>query len=204
MHQLSVLAGSIFVCLIFQLAIFAYADGPSGPPVDPNYCKMDSESKNCLLLSPLKQFRAGISINEIQCKDNYVKIIKLSNSFLSCVKPSSFEKLLLRGWGKSFDESQFTKTITLEDNGKTITLNVGEQFLLKLGETYDWDIEIDDQSIARRVHNIMVVRGAQGVYEAHQQGNATLSAIGNPLCLYSEPACKAPSILFKLDIHVNP
>ena len=154
--------------------------------------------------SPLKQFKTGIPINDIQCKDNLVKIMKLSNSTPACVKSSTAEKLLLRGWGESIDDSETTKTITLEDDGKTIVLNVGEEFLLKLGENFEWDIQIDDQSVASRVPNIMVVRGAQGVYEAHQPGHAVLTGVGNPSCLYTEPPCKIHSILFTLEIQVNP
>ena len=43
--------------------------------------------------------------------------------------------------------AQDSQTITLADNGRTITLNVNETFLLKLGEGYDWDIAIDEQTI---------------------------------------------------------
>ena len=49
------------------------------------------------------------------------------------------------------------KIITLADDGQTITLQVNETFLLKLGEEYDWNITIDDQTIVSRD----VVRGAQ-------------------------------------------
>ncbi len=75
------------------------------------------------------------------------------------------------------------QTITLADNGKTITLNANETFLLNLGEGYDWTI--DDQTIFSRVVNVLVVRGAQGLYVAHRP--ATLTAVGSPECLKSQP-----------------
>ncbi|MDD5110661.1 MAG: hypothetical protein PHI63_05635 [Patescibacteria group bacterium] len=96
-----------------------------------------------------------------------------------------------------------TKEVTLEDNNTTITLKVGERFLLKLGEIYDWDISIDDQSIVSRVVNILVVRGAQGVYIAHTPGKAVLTATGDPKCLKSTPRCAIASILFKVNIVVE-
>ena len=55
--------------------------------------------------------------------------------------------------------AQESQTITLADNGRTITLNVNDTFLLNLGEGYDWDITIDDQTIFSRVVNVLVVRG---------------------------------------------
>jgi len=98
--------------------------------------------------------------------------------------------------------AQESQTITLPDNGRTITLNVNETFLLKLGEGYDWNITIDDQTIFSRVVNVLVVRGAQGIYVAHRPGNATLTAVGSPECLKSQPPCARPSVLFKLFVVV--
>ncbi len=98
--------------------------------------------------------------------------------------------------------AQESKTVTLADNGRTITLNVNETFLLKLGEGYDWNITIDDQTIFSRVVNVLVVRGAQGIYVAHRPGNTTLTAVGSPECLKSQPPCARPSILFKLFVVV--
>jgi nitrous oxidase accessory protein len=57
--------------------------------------------------------------------------------------------------------------ITLADNGKTITLQGNESFLLKLGEDYDWNVTVDNQTVLSRVPNVLVIRGAQGIYKAH-------------------------------------
>ncbi len=99
--------------------------------------------------------------------------------------------------------AQENHTITLADNGRTITLKVNETFLLNLGEGYDWNITIDDQTIFSRMVNVLVIRGAQGIYVAHRPGNATLSAMGSPQCLKSQPPCAMPSILFKLSVVVQ-
>jgi hypothetical protein len=94
------------------------------------------------------------------------------------------------------------RIITLDDNGKTITLQVNENFLLQLGEGYDWNITVDDQAVLSRKVNVLVIRGAQGIYEAHKPGRTTLSAIGDPPCRRATPPCAAPSRLFRLYIVV--
>jgi hypothetical protein len=93
-----------------------------------------------------------------------------------------------------------SKTITLDDNNTTLNLSVGGTFLLKLGEGYDWNINVSDQSVVSRQVNISVIRGAQGVYAAHKVGTADLNAVGVPVCRSSVPPCAAPSINFKLHI----
>lgn len=99
--------------------------------------------------------------------------------------------------------AQENQTVTPADNGKTITLKVNETFLLKLGEGYDWNITIDDPTVFSRVVNVLVVRGAQGIYIAHRPGSATLTAVGSPQCLKSQPPCAIPSILFSVHVVVQ-
>lgn len=94
------------------------------------------------------------------------------------------------------------KIVTLADDGQTITLQVNETFLLKLGEEYDWNITIDDQTVVSRVPNVLVVRGAQGLYRAHKEGNSTMTAIGDPICRRDQPPCGAPSREFRINIVV--
>ncbi len=96
-----------------------------------------------------------------------------------------------------------SQTVTLDDQGKTITLAVGERFLLNLGEGYNWEVSISDQAVVSRVIGITVIRGAQGVYQAHQAGSVTLGATGDPLCRQSQPACGMPSLLFSVTIIVK-
>ncbi|MEX2060105.1 MAG: hypothetical protein WD966_03455, partial [Nitrosopumilaceae archaeon] len=47
---------------------------------------------------PLKQFRSGISSEEIKCKEGLDLVIKVSSGFPACVKPQSKQKLLELGW----------------------------------------------------------------------------------------------------------
>jgi len=49
--------------------------------------------------SPLKQTKSGLVIDDISCFHDLQLIIKKSTNTPSCVKPSSMNKLLSRGWG---------------------------------------------------------------------------------------------------------
>jgi len=94
--------------------------------------------------------------------------------------------------------------ITLADNGKTFTLYPGDSFLLNLGmDTFDWTVNVDNQDVLSRVKGVMVIRGAQGIYEANSPGEASLTAVGNPLCRSSVPACEMPSIMFRITVIVK-
>ena len=94
--------------------------------------------------------------------------------------------------------------VTLADSGTSITLHVGDTFLLNLGEDYNWNINVADQTVISRVKNIAVIRGAQGVYQALKAGTTTLMASGDPACRESKPPCMRPSIAFELRVIVTP
>jgi hypothetical protein len=93
--------------------------------------------------------------------------------------------------------------VTLADNGKTISLQTGQSFLLRLGEDDVWTVNVDDQSVLKRMINVMMIRGAQGIYVAGKPGAITLSATGDPMCLQNQPPCAAPSIQFKITVIVH-
>jgi hypothetical protein len=102
------------------------------------------------------------------------------------------------------EDTGTVKGVTLHDNGKTITMRPGETFLLDLGiDLYDWTVEVDNRNVLSRVPNIMVIRGAQGIYKAHDPGTATLTATGDPFCRKSTPACGMPSMIFHLTVTVQ-
>jgi len=54
-------------------------------------------------LPPKKQQLQDRSIDEIQCKPDYILMVK-SSSDPACVKLSSSEKLILRGWGELYQQ----------------------------------------------------------------------------------------------------
>ena len=102
------------------------------------------------------------------------------------------------------DASSSTGEITMDDNGRTLNMKVGDSFLLHLdADFYDWAVEVDNQDVLSRKRNVTVINGAQGIYEALAPGTATLTASGNPKCLNSRPACLAPSVIFTITVIVQ-
>jgi len=52
---------------------------------------------------PLKQFNEGISLEKIRCKQGFELVLKTSNNYPACVKESSVDILLQRGWATVID-----------------------------------------------------------------------------------------------------
>lgn len=76
---------------------------PLGITVLPDY------SLDAYKLSPLKQFKSGIPIYEIQCKEGFAVAIKKSNGNPGCVKHETLEKLRERGWAESLGDIVFQR-----------------------------------------------------------------------------------------------
>ncbi len=95
-------------------------------------------------------------------------------------------------------------TVTLQENGQTFTMRVGDGFLLNLGDdVYNWDLSIDNQSVLALRKGVMVIKGAQGIFDAQAAGTAVLTAAGRPQCLDATPPCGMPTILFKVTVIVE-
>jgi glucose/arabinose dehydrogenase len=47
---------------------------------------------------PLKQLRAGTLPEDIVCNDDYILVLKQSDSSPACVRPATAEKIIKRGW----------------------------------------------------------------------------------------------------------
>lgn len=56
-------------------------------------------AQNSILASPLKQFKTGISANDVKCNSGLLLVIKSSDGSPACVTPSTAQKLQERGWG---------------------------------------------------------------------------------------------------------
>lgn len=94
-------------------------------------------------------------------------------------------------------------TLTIDDNGKTITLQKGDRFLLRLPQGYNWSVSIGNPSVVSYATGSLPPAGTQGLYEARQAGQTTFSATGDPTCRSSNPPCALPSRLFKVTIIVR-
>jgi hypothetical protein len=94
--------------------------------------------------------------------------------------------------------------VTLADAGATVELPFGRTFLLYLGGPPPaWQVEVANPRVVSRVVNIMVIRGAQGVYKALAPGRTTLTAIGSWPCRQAHPPCMMPDRVFRITIVVR-
>ncbi|AJM93087.1 hypothetical protein [Nitrosopumilus piranensis] len=85
------------------------------------------------LLSPLKQFKSGIPINEIQCKESLILVTKY-DGFPACVKSDTVSSLSQRQWGMPHEF-----LVKLVENSDAIITGmvVGEDNRLN-GERHVW------------------------------------------------------------------
>ena len=70
-----------------------------------------SQTRETSLDPPLKQFKVGTPINEIQCRGDLILIIKSSNFSPACVKFDTGEKLFVRGWAEPLENPNTIKPI---------------------------------------------------------------------------------------------
>ncbi|WP_246282159.1 hypothetical protein [Nitrosopumilus ureiphilus] len=88
-----------------EYVVFAYDDGQN---LRPQTCTPTSLLEHAeieqirqvaydYIISPLKQFKSGIPIDEIQCKESLTLVARYDGSPV-CVNPETKEKLLERGW----------------------------------------------------------------------------------------------------------
>ncbi len=58
----------------------------------------DESSEEQIMMSPRKQMDSGVNAEDVVCKEGLELIIKASNSSAACVKPSTAQVLIQRGW----------------------------------------------------------------------------------------------------------
>ena len=68
---------------------------------------------------------------------------------------------------------------------------------------YEWNVTVDNQNVVALKMGVLVIKGAQGLFDALAPGTATLTAVGDPLCRKSTPPCMIPTILFKVTLVVQ-
>ena len=49
-------------------------------------------------LTPLQQFKSGVTAKSVQCQSGFSLVLKASDGSPACVHPSSVQILILRGW----------------------------------------------------------------------------------------------------------
>ncbi len=94
--------------------------------------------------------------------------------------------------------------ITLAADHRPLTAHIGQRFLLKMGDGYNWTVTSTDQTIVSRTSNAQTVSSPQERYEADRPGVASLIARGDPLCRTARPPCPAPVRVISITIIVTP
>jgi hypothetical protein len=64
-----------------------------------SFIKVDQNNFEVIPSSPSGQFKAGISVNSIQCTTPLILIQKVEDNSPACVTPQTAQKLAERGWG---------------------------------------------------------------------------------------------------------
>ena len=95
-----------------------------------------------------------------------------------------------------------TAMITTADNNGTVVVTKGQHVAVQLGDSMNWLLNFEPDTILTRVKNIMVTRGEQGLYTATDVGTTTLSATGSPICNANE-ACPMYLMVMKTTIVVR-
>lgn len=88
------------------------------------------------IFSPLKQFKSGIPVQDIKCKEGFVLIIKV-NGDPTCVKPASVSRLVLHGW-ITLEKFETVHPIILQQNETGILIqkqNTTNQSIIQQNET---------------------------------------------------------------------
>ena len=95
-------------------------------------------------------------------------------------------------------------TITLDQDGATFAMRVGDTFTLMLGTTFNWGVGSMDTSVVRQVVNIAAPpAGTQGTFVAVGAGSTDLTATGGMNCPAMQP-CPAIARLFRVHLIVYP
>lgn len=93
--------------------------------------------------------------------------------------------------------------VTLDHAGQTILLKKRQNFLLSLGKDYNWTVTVAPESVISRNMVLTPEPGEQGVYVARGSGTASLRAVGEPVCIFFDPPCMRPSLLFEAQIEIE-
>ena len=84
-------------------------------------CKVIHNPPYSYILPPLKQVKLGTSLEEIKCKEDFVKIIKITNNSPACIKLETKAKLMQRGWTEQSADIVFQKTSQPEPASPTMS-----------------------------------------------------------------------------------
>ncbi len=77
-----------------------------------------------IVLSPFKQFKVGIPLQNISCNQGLVLFLKISDGYPVCVKSTTAEKFIARGWAYLCNKQSGLNIILLSAN-KLLGISIG-------------------------------------------------------------------------------
>lgn len=83
--------------------------------------------------SPRVQMTSGASAKDIKCKEGFQLVFKVTNNMPACLKSSSVQRLIDRGWAKLGDTMMNANTGKMEEKTNKLELAATE-----VDETYRW------------------------------------------------------------------
>ena len=94
--------GTVVICISLIGALFLSLIPPVfAPPAQNTTYLPPFTTKERPFPTPLKQYKGGVTPDEIQCKQGFTVIVKNSTKTPACVKPETKTKLIEHGWGTS-------------------------------------------------------------------------------------------------------
>ena len=70
--------------------------------VEPEHNKNDSTNTSLSNMSPRAQMKDGVNPGDVQCRQNFELVMKISDGSAACVRSASVEKLIQLGWAGQF------------------------------------------------------------------------------------------------------
>lgn len=94
------------------------------------------------------------------------------------------------------------RRVSLEENGKTVLVRVGDTVEVGLGTGYQWTVTVDDRNVLEPL-STMGPSAMPVMLRAKASGSTRLTATGNLPCHSAQPPCLAPSRLFEVRVEVT-
>lgn len=93
--------------------------------------------------------------------------------------------------------------ITMQNAESGVSLRVGQDFLLNLGDR-NWNVRIQDETVVRADAAMGVPAESQGYYRALKAGKTKLYATSDPPCRQEIPPCMLPTLFLEIPVTVLP
>ena len=111
-------------------------------------------SVNLQELSPMKQTKLGIAINEIRCKDGLVQVFKKTDNSPACVSLETKAKLIQRGWAESSGNIVKQRTVQPGHSPKLISKSLATFYAAEQRDLTEEDLKkYDSRATLLKIKN---------------------------------------------------